>query len=268
MSLKQAIKSTLNYAKFFDFDLTIDELVFWLISSKKYSHNQVVATLKAIKGQKPTILLSKKRLSRRKLTQKKLKTLKKILPLICLIPSIKLVAVTGSLSTENAKAQDDIDIMIITSSHTLWLTRPLLYLLLRAFSLRRPPGKHSGKEVSDKICDNLWLDLNALQVPKFKQSLYTAHEVLQVKPVFDRGNTYQAFLHANSWVKSHLNNAYLSLIETKTKSTKTTTSTNLYSWLNTLSFSLQRFYMRRKLTSEHITIHSAYFHPKTIAPKV
>jgi len=45
-------------------------------------------------------------------------------------------------------------------------------------------------------------------LPESERDLFSAHEVLQMEPVFDRGNTYKKFLLANKWVKTFLPNAW------------------------------------------------------------
>ncbi len=260
-TLKKAIQDTINYARFFDFELTTTELHHWLISGKTYSLASVSKNSNLSDKQ------SKTRQNRTLITQKKLLILKKVLPLIKLIPSVRLIAVTGSLAMENAKPSDDVDIMIITSSNTLWLTRPFIILILSLFSNRRSPTL-SGKHAKDTICPNLWLDTNALLIPKSKQNLYTAHEVLQIKPVLDRGGTYQQFLKKNSWTKKFLTNAYQTLTAKKANTKQENPPSPPFSWLNKLFFLAQYLYMYNRLTSEYVTLHSAYFHPRTIEPKV
>jgi len=38
---------------------------------------------------------------------------------------------------------------------------------------------------------------NALALPQNKQNLYTAHEVIQLLPIYNKDNTYAKFLRAN-----------------------------------------------------------------------
>src|SRR5688572_27313250 len=187
--LKQAIKKTINYAKFFDYDLTLNELHHWLISDKTYPLSSIA------KNSSLTNKFSNSRKKKALLTQKKLQTLEKVLPLLRMLPTIRLIAITGSLSMNNANPKDDIDIMIITSSNTLWITRPFAILILSLFSKRRHPNQKA--HTKNSICPNLWLDTKALKVPKSKQNLYIENEVLQIKPIFDREETYQSFLLAN-----------------------------------------------------------------------
>lgn len=260
LPIKKAIQETINYARFFNFELTTNELHHWLISSKTHALASVTKNSNLSKTLSPT------RQKRALLTQKKLLTLKKILPLLSLLPTIRLIAVTGSLAMDNAKPDDDVDIMIVTSPNTLWITRPFVILILALFSKRRLPTT-KNKHARNTTCPNLWLDTNALQVPKSKQNLYTAHEVLQAQPVLDRGGTYQQFLKKNSWTNKYLANAYTSLVS-RAKPYKTSTNYPFLSWLNIIFFLFQYIYMSSKITTEHVTLHSAYFHPRTLEPKV
>lgn len=255
-TLKQSLTKTLRYAAIFNYQLSLSELHHWLINDQPYSLTSISRLVKL-----PDISPQKDHAAA--LTQKKLAILRRLLPLLRLLPSIRLVALTGSLAMNNAKPKDDIDLMIITSPHTLWLTRPLIFCLLRLLNVRRT---NTQKHISDRICDNLWLDTQALKVPAFKQNLYTAHEVLQVKPLIDRGQTYQRFITANAWTKKYLCNAYLATrrpIKKNKLSLLPSLATPILSPLNFFAFLFQYLYMRSKITNEYITLHSAYFHPRT-----
>ncbi len=271
--LKSAIQSSLKYAKFFDYDLTPTELHLWLCSSKQHSSaalKKCLSTNSFLKAKvHPT--MTQRRLRSLSLTQKKLTHLHSVLPYLSLLPTIKFIALTGSLAMDNAKPNDDIDIMIVTSTNTLWLTRPLVFLLLKALRLRRPITATQTHQVNNKICDNLWLDQSALKVPIVKRSLYTAHEVLQVKPILNRGATYQSFITQNSWVKKYLANAYKGITTSFSSSQKSNISKQgrgSIPLLNRLAFHLQYLYMKRKLTSEYVTPHSAYFHPRDLSKEL
>ena len=187
------VEKTIKYSSFFGASLTLKELHFWLISTQKHSFKEVSGFV----SKQPTIkkqLVSKHDPNKTKITKQKIKNTQKLISVFKLIPSVKLVALTGSLSAGNPKGDDDIDLMIITSPNTLWLTRPIIILLVSIFSKRRKPPRLCGacgepRGLNDSICTNLWLDMASLEVPKQKQNLYTAHEVLQTKPLFDRGES-------------------------------------------------------------------------------
>lgn len=292
--LSRNIRETLKYSEYFNFPITLKELHLWLISSKK-------TPLSKIKSQKikhPFLInkLNKKRFQRLKISLQKIKTATKFVKLIKFIPTVKMIALTGSLAVNNAKKNDDIDLMIITSPNTLWITRPLIILLTILFFKRRTPkdtspedlssevvfrpGRTSEvKSLSNTICLNLWLDTLALQVPKSKHNLYTAHEVLQIKPLFNKNDTYQKFIFANSWTKRYLANAYLKKSHSSGKSLlrgvrwASDSSDGGILWsilkvINNLAFKFQYLYMKNKITKETVNLHSAYFHPRDISNKI
>ena len=51
------------------------------------------------------------------------------------------------------------------------------------------------------------MDETDLTVPKAKQTLFVAHEILQMKPVYDPGAMYDRFLNANEWIYTFFPNA-------------------------------------------------------------
>lgn len=266
-SLGQSVAATIQYAQFFDYDLTFTDLHRRLISPHVTSKKQ----LKEFINQSPKFKkqihsqLTRKRRKRNEISQKKHKIAHRFVNFIKHIPTINLIALTGSVAVDNARPQDDIDILIVTSPHTLWFTRPFVFIITKLFFSRRHPQK--SITTSNDICNNLWLDPQNLSVPKDKRNLYTAHETLQVKPLFDRHNMHQQLLSQNTWVKKHLANAY-QLLYKKQPKPKTLSLTFLLAPLNLLFFAIQYLYMKPKLTQETITLHSAYFHPRSLYPKI
>jgi len=278
--LQLAVAKTLAYSRHFGLPLTPEKLHRWLISSRPIS-------LARLRPYLPKLTAPNRQLIEDRLfcSQKKLLTARRLARLLGLFPTIKLICATGSLAVDNAQQYDDLDIMVVTSADTLWLTRPLVIFFLKILGLRRPTSlpEHQSPQVSDKVCDNLWLDETALALPGNKRNLYTAHEVLQARPLFDRGNTHARFISANPWTKNYLANAYLSKVLPGTvaqanrlsavpipKSARSNSSQveplipprwNFLSLLNSLAFKLQYHYMKKKITRETITLHSAYFHP-------
>ncbi len=274
-STQEAVNKTLKYASFFQLPLTDINLHHWLISPKPVPKKIIESDFsqKLSPADKKIIATAKKN------TQKKQVLALMVVRLLKFFPTIKLVALTGSLAIDNAKKDDDIDLMIITSVNSLWLTRlcviPLIGLL---FKRRTPQISNLKSQISNTICINLWLDQSALAVPLNKRNLYTAHEVLQVKPIFDREGIYQKFILANSWTSGYLANAYAFATETFISPPKPPLKLRggrgrylrsrvleFLGCLNSLCFRFQYLYMKKKITSETVTLHSAYFHPRNLA---
>jgi len=258
MDLSQAVEKTIAYGSYFNFPLSAEEVHFWLISPHPVSKSAIKKYLPVLKPEE--ILLRKTLL---KNTRQKEKITIKFIKYARFIPSIRLIAHTGSVAVNNSKKDDDLDLLIITSPHTLWLTRVLLLLLLSLKFKRRHPGDNAS-QTKNTFCPNLWLDTLSLSVPKNRRNIYTAHEVLQVRPLFDRGRTHAKFILANSWTKHYLANAYSSFSEQRKESPVIPGSTrNLYKLLiplNFIAFLIQYLYMLPKKTSEAVSLHAAYFH--------
>lgn len=267
INLAKAVHQTRSYAAYFNSHLDDEGLHHWLISEEIVPKNLLTRfSQKLTQRQVLDIQMHQK------ISALKIEKAKRIARFLSFFPTITLVAVTGSLAVDNASEDDDLDFFIVTHADTLWLTRPLIILFLKAMGLRRPPSlpEHHSSIVADKVCDNLWLDETALSLPKNKRNLYTAHEVLQAKPLSDRGDTYSRFILANSWTKKYLANAY-KLANSNFPSLYQRRGTSLLrqgevapkpNWLNYLAFKLQYSYMKSKITRETISLHAAYFHPR------
>lgn len=185
---------TVAYADIFDYPLTKPEINRWLIKGDSFAEAGVSPYWNYLPGRAELVNLRRRR---HLISQVKLKKLEKIIKIFKFIPFIKLVCITGALAMNNAEADDDIDLMIVTSSNRLWLTR-LLALLLLFPRLRR------NKKINNRFCLNLWLDETSLAIKQ--RNLYIAHEICQARPILDRDQTYQKFITANLWYKQFLPN--------------------------------------------------------------
>jgi len=103
----------------------------------------------------------------------------------------------------NSDLNDDIDLLMVSRKNRLWLTRLLTVLLVELIAKRRHPG---DKDVKDKICLNMFLDEEHLRVPQKEQDLFSAHEVCQMKVLWEKEGIYKKFIRENKWVKKFLPN--------------------------------------------------------------
>lgn len=209
----QAILKTLAYSDVFDYPLTEKEIWQYLISEKIVSFEEIQNELHSLleskriskkddyyflQGRKKIVGIRK---NRRKWSQKKLKIAKRVTSWLKTISWVKMIAVTGALAMKNAKKDDDIDLFFITASNRLWLSRGIIVSFLRLFGLYRRPQK-----IKDMICPNMFLDKSHLKLPKEEQNLFTAHEVCQLKLIWQKDKIYQKFLKENRWVTTYLAN--------------------------------------------------------------
>ena len=259
---------SLLYHNIFDYPLTEGELVKWVAGSGV----EVVVKEKYIAEQKSGLYFLKgkegvvyKRLLKRRISIRKIQIAKKTANLLSVIPTIKLIAVTGSLAMENASDDSDVDLLIITASGTLWITRLFTLVFLKLIGI--PVRRYKDKKQKDKICMNMWFEESALSWPVGDRNSFTAHEIAQIKPLIDRDSTYEKFIAENMWLKDFWPNAVKITKEPRNKRTKE--QKRFFSLVvEKLAFRIQHAYMKKKITREVVTPTRAIFHPNDLGEVV
>jgi hypothetical protein len=286
MTISETILATLAYHDIFDYPLTSEEIQKYLVEKKatfasvKNGIDQLVRERKVgsldgyffLKGRKKIVALRKKR---QKYSKTKLKKAFFFAKILKAVPTLKLVAVSGALAMENSHKDDDIDLVLISAKRTIWATRFFANVLLLAF--KRDP---KGEKVSNRACLNVFIDESSLKIQP--PNLYLAHEICQMKPLWDREGTYQKFLKANNWVKNFLPNWKPTQVESprprqatrprpdeigkrggQSRKLKVISSliTHNSSLVERLLRSFQLWYMRPKITTEKIGDTQLFFHP-------
>lgn len=273
MSLSQSILATLAYHDIFDYPLTAQEVHRYLIDKKTTSTSITKILIRLLSDRKigdrkgyyhltGRSKIVSLRLQRAKFSQAKLKRAQFFANILKIIPTVKLVAISGALAMANSHKSDDIDLVIITSRNCLWTSRFFANLALLLF--KRSP--HSSK-ISDKACLNIFLDESHLKISP--QNLYLAHEICQMKPIWDKNGTHARFIKANRWVTKFLPNWRPHAVENgqwemlngkhKTKNHKPYTIN--YSPVEIFLKKFQLWYMHSKITSEKIGEYQLFFHP-------
>jgi len=278
LSVEKAIFQTLAYADVFDYPLRVAEIWRFLISKKAFSFDQVVWGLGRLveRGQlvkrgkfyclpkrEAIIGLRKKR---RGWSRRKWKIALRLGKWLKLIPTVRMAAVTGGLAMNNTPENDDIDFLIVAAKGRLWLTRILVILLVELVARRRRPGDW---QVEDKICLNLFLDEAHLRLLPKEHNLYTAHEVVQLRPLWDRDGVYWRFWRQNRWIARYLPNALP--VEGVRRGRKQKTFSGRCGWLNGLErlvFKWQKAYMRSRQTVEVVEAGRIFFHPHNCQEKI
>lgn len=271
--IDQAILKTFVYADVFDYPLTLDEIHRYLISpqpTKPPTNAQVLQVANTFKGfyfLPNRHKLVSLRQHRQRDSQSKLYKANTLAQSFAHLPSILGVFITGNLAMNNADETDDIDVLIITQANRLWSTRLKINFYTDWHGLRRRPIKKTPRlsqtssdiKFRDKLCLNMWLDETALALPKNKRNLYTAHEVIQVKPIINKNKIYERFLSANSWVLDYLPNSNIPNSGLSPNPKSQIPKPNIF---ESLSFHLQHAYMKRKMSRETVYPHAAFFHPR------
>ena len=184
------------YDDIFDWPLTAAEIKKWEILGKGEQSKKVIFEKGYYCLRRRTIAL---RREREKISARKMAKAKKVIEWLKKIPTVEGVFLTGSVVAGNAKRDADIDLMIVTKPNTLWLTRAVIVVLLKIKKMYR---SHSASASRDKICPNIFLDSEHLEIKE--KTLYTAHEVRQVKCLFDRGNIESRWFRKNQWTRKYL----------------------------------------------------------------
>lgn len=270
--LKQAVINTLLYADIFSYPLTKDEIWKWLIGYK-ISHRNFSQQLKKIncihkknnyyylKTRKKIVNL---RIKREKYSGEKYKILNKTVAKLKHIPSVKLIGISGALAINNSDIEDDIDLFIITKKNMVWITRLLCTLVTDICRERRRP---TDKNFKNKICLNMFISEDHLALAEPQRDLYLAHEVLQMRPIYQIQNIYARYLTKNKWVQKYLPNAYPKTGELKCE------EINMYQFpyfimeipiifIEFILKLLQLAYMSKSRTNEVFTCGVIRFHPK------
>jgi len=212
--MEKAILKTLIYADIFDYPLKAYEIHKWLIG-RKVSLRQVEKALGRlskkikVKSKKDYFFLPGRvslvsiRQQRGRQSSLYFKKLQFIMPFLKLIPSIKLIGISGGLAMENADKKDDIDLFIVTAKNRLWISRLLTLGFLSLIGQRRQV-KDKDRKIAGKLCLNILLEEDKLS--QDKRDIYVAHEVLQMRVLWQRGGIYSKYLLDNEWAFKFLPN--------------------------------------------------------------
>ena len=204
-ALRRAILRTLLYADIFDCPLTRDELSRYLIGQTASAAAVTVALdaddilCREVERSAGFVHLAGRgeivpaRLERAQASARLWPRARHYGAMIARLPFIRMVAVTGALSMNNARPDDDIDLFILAQPGRVCLGRLLVIAVVRLAARR-------GIE----LCPNFVLSTDHLALAS--RNLYTAHEVAQLVPISGR-SWHRAFLDANGWVADVLPNA-------------------------------------------------------------
>ena len=265
--LDYAIIQTLCYADIFDYPLTDSEVHTRLISPHKTSLIQTKIHLQSLLAEQKISQtkslyhlpnrkqLVTKRHTRERISLQKIQTAQSIAAKLAQVPFIEAIFLTGAVAVHNATQKDDLDILILSSPNSVWTCRFFTTMWLELHGMRRRP---KDTITPNKVCANVILALNYLATPKKLRNLYTAHEVVQIKALYDPHHYEENFRHVNQWVTSYLPNVHIPSISRKTKHIINESP----AYIESIAHHLQLRYMSSKRTRETITPNTAYFHPR------
>jgi len=118
------------------------------------------------------------------------KRARKVAGRIQYIPFIRAMAVTGSLTTDNADEDGDPDFLVITARNRIWTVFFFLGTIQRLNSVQT-------------LCPNFYISEHSLQITPM--DFYNAREVTQAIPLTGF-ELYKRFLEVNRWVTDFVPN--------------------------------------------------------------
>lgn len=262
-TLSDQEKAAIIYHNLFDFPLNFSDLIRWKVGAgvPEIKNSKLISKRNGFYFLEGKVGVLYKRLLHKRISAKKILIANSAAKIISRIPSVKMVAITGSLAMENSNEESDIDLMIITKKNLLWTTRAFVYLLISLLGIKK--RRPLDIDQKDKLCLNIWMDESDLSWTKKERNIYTAHEIAQILPLVNKDNTYEKFLNANRWVLKYWPNAVS--IKGKKDRVMSPDSSLLSLFLIPLekfAFKLQYQYMKTKMTREVATTTRALFHPQ------
>src|SRR3990167_415744 len=217
LNLEKAIISVLVYHDLLDYPLTALEIFKYLDKSFLKDHPSLFEVqtclekspwLKNILEQKKGFYfiqgrekLAAKRISRRKIADKKWKKIQKIANFLQFLPYLRMMGVTGSLTLNNTRPGSDLDLLLIVKPGRIWTSRFLITGLISLMGKKR-----QAQNTKDKICLNSYLTEDALEIkPEIKpHDRHAAYEYFRLIPLLEiKPGLFQSFQKANAWLKNN-----------------------------------------------------------------
>lgn len=203
--IEQAILKTVLYSDLFDYPLTSEEIAHYLIGMPADA-NQVRERLNDsiwLDGQIAYVdrfitargreALVARRLDRARASDRLWPRARRFGRVLAALPFVRMVGITGALAMDNSAASDDIDVMLVTTSHRVWLTRAFSVALV-----------YLGKIWGDTLCPNYVISETTLSLET--RTLFAAHEFTQMVPLYGL-EVYARMRSVNPWLDAFLPNA-------------------------------------------------------------
>jgi len=192
-----AIARSVLYASLFDYPLTLAQLRHTLVRS-----SQTPSEIRSAYARSPTLravidlqdgyffprgrsALIEERRRREARSRQFLRQHRLFIRLICGMPYIQMVALSGSIAHLNLEGDGDLDLCIVTRDQHVWSVTVAVVLLAKLLGRRRT------------VCANFVIDESALVLDQ--QDPFTASQLVHLRPLSGIG-TYRQFLALNPFV--------------------------------------------------------------------
>lgn len=208
MTLKESAYATLAYFDLFDYPLTIQEIGRFLLWGNA-SRDELWGFLNNdpgiqrhgnhyfLKGRREIVDL---RREREKIADQYWKKARSFLPVLQIVPFVKMVAVCNTLAFNNPTKESDIDLFIVAKKGRLFLARTFATILFGLMGVRR-----HGKKIAGRFCLSFYVTEDALNLESIKQGqedIYLPYWLLTLKPVYGHA-VYDDLIRQNEWIKKY-----------------------------------------------------------------
>ena len=176
-----AIVRSVIYASLFDYPLTLDQLHRSLLESSQ-TREEILATYRSSPLLQATIdcreglffargrsALIGERRRREARSRTFIAVHRSLLTLVCALPFVRLVALSGSVAHLNIERGADLDLFVVTRGRRVWSTTVAIVLLAKLMRRRRT------------LCANFIVADSELALGQ--QDLFTANQVVHLKPL-------------------------------------------------------------------------------------
>ncbi|MEW5798352.1 MAG: hypothetical protein AB1728_05045 [Bacteroidota bacterium] len=206
-SLASNILKTVVYFDLFEYPLTAEQLFFFLpqnsvsMEDVKRSAESLVSARKLQKEKEFFFLPSRMKeiVDRRNEEERRaegmLRTARFVSSLIKRFPFVRAIFLTGSLSKNVVDRSGDIDFMIVTVPHRVWICRTILTAFRKIFLL-------GSKKY---FCTNYYVTEQGYR--QQNRNIYSAIEVVTTKAIWNE-SSFDVFQSHNKWIKEFLPNAH------------------------------------------------------------
>ena len=192
-----AIARSVLYASLFDYPLTLAQLRQTLIESSQ-TPTEILALYARSDALRASIefhqgfffprdrrdLISERR-RREARSQIFLDRHRRMLSIICALPFVKMVALSGSIAHLNLEGAGDLDLFIVTRGRHVWSVTVAVVVIAKLMRRRKT------------TCANFVLADSALALDQ--QDLFAASQIIHLKPLVG-GDAYRRFVAANPFV--------------------------------------------------------------------
>jgi hypothetical protein len=192
-----AIARSVIYAALFDYPLTLAQLRQTLIESTQ-TPSQVVAAYHRSEALQAVVEcrdgfffprgradLVDERREREARSRAFLRRHRLLLRVVCALPSVRMVALSGSIAHMNLDGSGDLDLFIVTRGRRVWSVTVAVVVVAKLLRRRRT------------VCANFVVSDTRLALEQ--QDLFTASQIIHLRPLVGR-EVYRAFLDANPFV--------------------------------------------------------------------